>query len=50
LTVVGPVAVGVDVAVVVATEVVVGEPLVWSPERTSRTAIVTAPRNATGAL
>jgi hypothetical protein len=35
--------------VVVGTEVVLGESLVCRPERTSRTAIVTAARNAAGA-
>jgi hypothetical protein len=37
------------VARVVATVVVPGEDSVWSPERTSSTAIVTAARNAAGA-
>jgi hypothetical protein len=45
--VVAPVVVGVDC--VVATEVVPGEALVCSPERTRSTAIVTAARNAAGA-
>jgi hypothetical protein len=47
--VVVPVEVEVDVARVVATEVVLGESLVCRPDRTRRTAIVTAARNAAGA-